>query len=156
MNIPYMIFINACAYAIICGCIFVVRWLITHVFHGRKEWTNRPYWWIFGIYIAIIIANIVGGSIGRSAARSDIQHKTKPVQQVNYMAIYNNCVEHMDKKDRQIIKTLAGIDLCDCTATEAMKHITAHTTEKELFNIVKSATSVCGAKIEKIISGKGK
>ncbi len=158
MNIPYMIFINACSCAVICGGIFIVRLIITHVFHGRKQWSNRPYWWIIGIYAAMVAANIIGGAIGRSAVRSDIRHNTtqKPVQQVNYMAIYNNCSQHMDIKDRRVIKTLTGIDFCDCAARESMKHITPHTTEQEIYNIVKSATDVCGNKIEKATSYKNK
>jgi len=62
MNIPYMIFIQVCATAIMCALVFGVRLLIAHVFKGRKQWSNRPYWWIVWANATVVLAKfgIVG------------------------------------------------------------------------------------------------
>lgn len=66
MNIPYMIFINACACAIVCAAIFGVRLIITHVFHGRKQWSNRPYWWTVWAFVMVLLTRF--GVIGIALA----------------------------------------------------------------------------------------
>lgn len=66
MNIAYMIFVQMCGAAIVCGGVFVVRLIITHVFHGRKQWSNRPYWWILWAFAAVLLARF--GVVGIALA----------------------------------------------------------------------------------------
>lgn len=55
-----------CVAAIMCGCVFAVRWIITHVFHGRKQWSHGWYYFICWAATATFCCKfgLVGCAIG--------------------------------------------------------------------------------------------
>lgn len=160
MNIPYMIFIQACAAGIICAIIFVARLIITHVFNGRKQWSNRPYWWIATLFVVIVVAKLVGASVGNEMAQWD--NGTHKVQQnaaalVDYDVLYDYCVKNFGIKESEFIKRAVGVDFCDCVATESVKRIKANNaiTTNAMVENIKAATGFCETKIDRIMTKKG-
>jgi len=58
-SVLYQAFIFTVAATIMCGCVFAVRWAITHFSDTKKQWSHGWYYFIYWTAAAAFCCSLV-------------------------------------------------------------------------------------------------